>query len=129
MNQEKIREVSLLVAREMDFECGHPAVDKYYIDFLTRCLQELSKDVEPVAYMEWHEDHEAYFLAYTKNSAATQKPLYLHPPLTEQDKLNAARWRYARLHGAWESEAWMNSATPEEIDDAIDRAMENGKCS
>ena len=133
MNQEKIREVALRVAREIpeflwaegcDHECG--VLDHEAVEFLTRCLAELSKDVEPVGW--WNGKETAYFEHETDGPVGEVNiPIYLHPPLTEQNKLDAERWRYARINGAWESEAWLNSATPEEIDSAIDRAMENGK--
>ena len=135
---DKIREVALRVGLEVFDEhphdeghvvsnSGYNWIDDKLIEFLTRCLQELSKDVEPVCWRRVDRHGVSWWYSPTEDHHEGSIPLYLRPPLTEQDKRDAARWRYARLNGAWESEAWMNSATPEEIDSAIDKAMENGK--
>jgi hypothetical protein len=143
---DRIKEVALRVAREMELECEHPAIDRIYIKFLTRCLQELSKDVEPVAWM-FPDDEERGYIAYqgkpptkeqvdylAKWNRPTWVPLYLHPPLTEQDKPDAARYRWLRermdtkdrstfvQRKVYGVEEWN-----ENIDAAIDKAMENGK--
>lgn len=36
---------------------------------------------------------------------------------------DAARYRWIRQHGAWETEALLNSLQPEEYDELVDRFM------
>jgi hypothetical protein len=136
MNQEKIREVALKVAREVDPDTEIEMLPGL-VEFLTRCLAELSK--EPVAWidkrsLDWHIENDAKTsLGVWRNKGAVNTkgsvptPLYLHPLLTEQDKLDAARYRWLRELAA--REGWnilggeLNRAN--NFDSAIDRAMEN----
>ena len=37
------------------------------------------REQKPIAWMEWHEEHESWFLAYSQNDAVTNKPLFEHP--------------------------------------------------
>ena len=92
---DKIREVALLVAREME--------DPYdgrldYGDYLTRCLQELNKDAEPDFYI-FKETSPRLGIPNVRADALPwvydQDPstgftarlgVFLRPSLTEQDK-------------------------------------------
>jgi hypothetical protein len=115
---DKIREVALRVARDegslrqirhkgMDGIAYHFETDDELVDFLTRGLDELSKDVEPVAwlvmnglvsYQLFHSCSVAHATAKEMQkrhdlsgslASFSVQPLYFHPPLTEQDKLDA----------------------------------------
>ena len=57
--------------------------------------------------------------------------IYLTPPtqsarIAELEK-DAERYRWVRIHGAWETEVWLNDALPKEIDAAIDAMLEQEK--
>ena len=41
----------------------------------------------------------------------------------EADKRDAARYRWIRERGAWETEEYLNGLTPEQYDAAVDAAM------
>jgi hypothetical protein len=141
---DKIREVALQVAREMQEKSGYKVVDLDLLpnahDFLASCLAELSKDVEPVAWMNPMNmvvmDHRRKINNPDRYSNFSE-PLYLHPPLTEQDKLDAARYRWLRDIGQDKVEVffatdknasgWGVWDSHDDKDAAIDKAMENGK--
>lgn len=97
---DKIREVALRVAGEMSTFC-RTEYDEYthecyefseaeLPEFLSRCLAELSKDVEPVCWIT--PCGEGWMMRYEPPVTDTPlgwQALYEHPPLTEQDKLDA----------------------------------------
>ena len=120
---DKIREVALRVGVEysiFDFVNTEQAVQ-----FLTRCLQELSKDVEPVAWIHERDSRAVLRSIGGMMDTSSWLPCYLHQPLTEQDKLDAARWRaYQKRKQDLLDRGFLRNPLR---DEAIDRAMENGK--
>lgn len=46
--------------------------------------------------------------------------------LIEGLERDAKRYRWIREHGAWETEAFMMGLTPEQYDEALDKAMAEG---
>jgi hypothetical protein len=72
---DKIKEVALRVARDMWLD-GY-AECKNSVEFLTRCLAELSKSAEPVAWM-----HPEEGLSY-ENHYSGNIPLYTRPQTIE----------------------------------------------
>ncbi len=137
MNQDKIREVALKVAEEFGYSTNDTMRQDLLPQFLTRCLQELSKDVEPVAWFA--ADEGGLHLEFEPNKYHNWKPLYLHPPLTEQDKLDAARLDWLSNFDAskfilscgkrwyWRKGYSQPHQRVETLREAIDAAMENGK--
>lgn len=133
---DKIREVALRVAREMcneqPLEMRYGVNAEFSIDYLTRCLQELSKDVEPIGW--WNGKETAYFEHETDGPVGEVNiPIYLHPQLTEQDKLDAARYKWLRdsayctYPAVFKAcQAW-NTLRGEILDAAIDAAMKEMK--
>ena len=121
---DKIREVALRVAEEFGYSTNSAMRNNFLPEFLTRCLQELSKDVEPVAWCAINHEYEA-ILRWDRDDQLGWKPLYSAPPLTEQDKLDAERWRaYQKRKQDLLDRGFLRNPLR---DETIDRAMENGK--
>lgn len=91
MNKEKIRDVALRIWNEDATEADTRTGDKIIGDFAVKLVAELSKDVEPVAEISLGHTNCIRWLQQVLLKSGTR--LYLHPPLTEQDKLDAEQWR------------------------------------